>query len=254
MAAPTAKSFHWGASIFVPLFVVSSFWLVHFLSQEFGVAISHYGLKPRSASGLMGIITMPFIHSSWSHLMNNSIPMLVLGWALFHFYPTLAWKTLIGITLLGGAWLWISGRDSYHIGASGVVYGLAAFLFLSGWLRKEKRVAALSLLVAFLYGSLWWGILPIDPSISWEGHLWGALSGFALAVAYRKQGPQKPVYVWPEEEAPELEISLPKYPGEIPSIGLHDNQHSTSPQIRIIYIQKPPQQKSGDSSEQAEKG
>jgi len=178
-------------------------WAIFLLDQEFDLHLSEYGLYPRKAEGLLGIFTIPFIHGSFSHIINNSVPMLVLGWALFRFYPTLAFKTLFWILIISGIWLWISGRSSYHIGASGVVYGLAAFLFLSGWLRREKRVAALSLLVAFLYGSMWWGVLPVDPTISWEGHLWGAVAGFSLAFLYRKQGPQKPVYQW------ELEDDLP---------------------------------------------
>jgi len=175
-------------------------WAVFLIEFELDANFAQYGLKPRTLSGLKGIFTIPFIHGSWSHLLNNSFPMLVLGWALFHFYRSIAVKSLIGIALLSGIWLWISGRPSFHIGASGVVYGLAFFLFVSGWLRREKRVAALSLLVAFLYGGLWWGVLPVDPKISWEGHFWGALAGIALAILYRKQGPQKPVYQWELDE------------------------------------------------------
>lgn len=194
------------APLMVPLFIVLAMWIVFLIEFETGANFAHYGLKPRTLSGLLGIFTIPFLHGSWSHLINNSIPMLVLGWALFKFYPTLAIKTLIWIYLMGGIWLWISGRSSYHIGASGVVYGLAAFLFFSGWLRREKRVAALSLLVAFMYGGMWWGILPVDPTISWEGHLWGGLAGVLLAFFYRKKGPQKSVYKWElEEEENELE-------------------------------------------------
>lgn len=183
-----------------PLAIVFLMWAMFLLDQEFDLHLSHYGLYPRKAEGLFGIFTIPFIHGSFSHIINNSVPMLVLGWALFRFYPTLAFKTLFWVLIISGIWLWISGRSSYHIGASGVVYGLASFLFLSGWLRREKRVAALSLLVAFLYGGMWWGVLPVDPTISWEGHLWGAVAGFSLAILYRKQGPQKPVYQWEVED------------------------------------------------------
>jgi len=186
-----------------PVAIVFLMWAMFLLDQEFDLHLSQYGLYPRKAEGLFGIFTIPFIHGSFSHIINNSVPMLVLGWALFRFYPTLAFKTLFWVLIISGIWLWISGRSSYHIGASGLVYGLASFLFLSGWLRREKRVAALSLLVAFLYGGMWWGVLPVDPTISWEGHLWGAVAGFSLAVLYRKQGPQKPVYQW------EIEDDLP---------------------------------------------
>jgi len=187
-------------AIVIPLAIVFIMWAAFLLDQEFNLHLSKYGLYPRKVEGLLGIFTIPFIHGSFSHIINNSVPMLVLGWALFRFYPTLAFKTLFWVLIVSGIWLWISGRSSYHIGASGVVYGLASFLFLSGWLRREKRVAALSLLVAFLYGGMWWGVLPVDPTISWEGHLWGAVAGFSLALLYRKQGPQKPVYKWEVED------------------------------------------------------
>ena len=188
------------APAIVPLLIVLIMWIVFLVEFESGLSFSKYGLKPRTLSGLLGIFTIPFLHGSWSHLVNNSVPMLILGWALFKFYPTLAVKTLLWIYLMGGMWLWISGRSSYHIGASGVVYGLATFLFFSGVWRREKSVAALSLLVAFMYGSMWWGVLPVDPTISWEGHLWGGLAGIVLAFIYRKKGPQKKVYKWEEEE------------------------------------------------------
>lgn len=188
------------APALIPILLVAAMWGVLLVEFETGLNFSKYGLRPRSFEGLLGIFTMPFLHGGWKHIFNNSVPMLVLGWALFRFYPTIALRVLIWIWLMGGLWLWISGRPNYHIGASGIVYGLAAFLFLSGWLRREKRVAALSLLVAFLYGGLWWGILPVDPTISWEGHFWGGVAGFALALFYRKKGPQKKRYSWEFEE------------------------------------------------------
>ncbi len=196
-------------ALMIPLIFVAIMWIVFLVEFETGLNFSKYGLRPRSAEGLLGIITMPFLHGGWKHIFNNTIPMLILGWALFRFYPTIAFKTLIWIWLMSGIWLWISGRPNYHIGASGIVYGLAAFLFLSGWLRREKRVAALSLLVAFMYGGMWWGILPVDPTISWEGHLWGAFAGFILAIYYRKQGPQKKIYSW-EFEDEEIEVETIK--------------------------------------------
>lgn len=233
-------------------------WAVHIISTEFGLKLSVYGLMPRSPEGILGIFTMPFLHGSYLHLLSNTGPVLILGWALYNFYPTLATRSLLGIWVISGIWLWISGRESYHIGASGVVYGLASFLFLSGWLRLEKRVAALSLLVAFVYGSLWWGVLPVDPTISWEGHLWGALAGFALAVYFRKQGPQKPTYHWEDEEDEEGDV-----PGIHPEASIEEiplqpeqvhpfNQHSTintEGGTRIVYTTVSKKPESGSHSE-----
>ncbi len=189
----------------VPLLLVLVMWVVHLASIEFDFRVAPFGVKPRTLEGLLGIFTMPFVHGGYEHLMNNSLPMLVLGWALFKFYREIAWPSLIGIWLIGAFWLWVSGREAYHIGASGVVYGLASFLFLSGWLRKEKSVMALSLVIVFVYGGLWWGVLPVKPEMSWEGHLWGALAGFAMAWYFRKKGPQRSLYQWEVEELREKE-------------------------------------------------
>lgn len=231
-------------AVLIPLLFVMVLWIIHFTAQEMDFDLSSYGLFPRKASGLFGIVTIPFIHGSWSHLINNSIPLLVLGWALFHFYPTLAWKTLFWIWISSGIWLWISGRPSFHIGASGIVYGLAAFLFLSGWIRREKRVASLSLLIAFLYGGMWWGILPVDPTISWEGHLWGALAGFALAWVYRKKGPQRTDYKWDEEEDPDdllTKIAL----GEI-----EPQKKEVQKPRRIVYVYRKNDENGNDQSQE----
>lgn len=192
-------------------------WAVFLVNLEFELNLTRFGLYPRTVEGLRGIFTIPFLHGSWSHLINNSIPMLVLGWALFKFYRPVAFKTLIGIYIVSGIWLWISGRPSYHIGASGVIYGMATFLFISGWIRREKKVAALSLLVAFLYGGMWWGVLPVDPTISWEGHFWGALAGAALAFLYRKQGPTKPKYQWEIDEEKEIAMAEAQQHGDLDS-------------------------------------
>lgn len=241
----SARSGSFLRPILIPLIFVIIMWIVFLVALETGLSFSKYGLRPRTAQGLLGIFTMPFLHGGWTHIFNNSVPMLILGWALFRFYPTIAFKTLIWIWLMSGIWLWISGRSNYHIGASGIVYGLAAFLFLSGWLRREKRVAALSLLVAFMYGGMWWGVLPVDPTISWEGHLWGAFAGFILAIYYRKQGPQRNVYSWEleeEEEDPIDSAELISHPGftehtEEPVVIKNPAPPVTT--IRINYVYRP---------------
>lgn len=104
-----------------------------------------------------------------------------------------------------GIWVWVGGRSGYHIGASGLVYGLASFLFFSGVIRNDIRLLAISLLVVFLYGSMIWGIFPIFPQVSWESHMLGGISGLVLAIYYRKYGPQKKVYEWELEEEEEEE-------------------------------------------------
>jgi membrane associated rhomboid family serine protease len=183
-----------------PFLFVSSLWIVHlalFISHTSGVS---FGIYPRNAFGISGVISSVFIHDDWNHLFNNSLPLLILGWALFHFYKEVAYPVLAYIWLVSGFWLWLIGRESFHIGASGIVYGLAAFLILSGILRKEIRVAGVSLLVVFLYGSMIWGLFPIDYHISFEAHICGALAGLFMAWFYRRSGIQAPVFKWEDEE------------------------------------------------------
>jgi len=165
------------------------------------------GVMPRKVSGLPGIITSPLIHSDWKHLIDNSIPTFVLGLVLFYFYRDIAYRVFFIIYFLGGILLWIIGREAYHIGDSGIIYGMAAFLFTSGVIRKVTNLMAISLLVVFLYGSMVWGLLPFDYQVSWEGHLMGAVVGVALAFLYRDQGPEpyKPSWVIEEEMEAELE-------------------------------------------------
>jgi membrane associated rhomboid family serine protease len=123
-----------------------------------------------------------------------------MGAGIIYFYRSLSYRVFLIIWIASGICLWIGGRPSYHIGASGLVYGMAAFLFFSGAIRRDPRLAAISLIIVFLYGGMVWGVFPIWPTISWEGHLFGGIAGLACAIAYRHQGPQRKVYSWELEE------------------------------------------------------
>lgn len=180
------------ASFKVSLFFVAIMWGIKIVEVILNISFSSYGVLPRETSGLKGILFSPFIHGDFYHLFDNSIPLLALGTLLFYFYRKIAWEASLLILLMSGFWLWIIGRSSYHIGASGFIYGLAAFLFFSGIFRRNGRLLTISLLVVFLYGSLIWGIFPIEQHISWEGHLTGGVAGAVIAWFYRKQGPAKP--------------------------------------------------------------
>ncbi len=187
------------ALIFPVLFVLILS-LVHFFSYALDFSLTSFGVFPRKLSGLIGIVSSPLIHGDFNHLFNNSIPLLILGSAMFYFYKEVAFKVSIWIYLMVGIWTWVSAREAYHIGASGVLYGIFSFLMISGFIRKNTNLIALSFAMIFLYGSLVWGIFPIDVKISFEGHMWGFVAGVVLAFYFKKQGPQKTEYVWDEEE------------------------------------------------------
>jgi membrane associated rhomboid family serine protease len=192
-------------SILIPSIFIILMWLVKFVEYIFGADFSGFGIYPLTMKGLPGIIFSPFIHADINHLFSNSLPLFFLATALFYFYSEIALKIFTATFFLTGMLVWVAGREAWHIGASGLVYGLASFLFFSGIIRRYYRLIALSLLVVFLYGSMIWGLFPgIYQNISWESHMLGFFSGIMLAVWYRKEGPQEPVYEWLDEEEEDL--------------------------------------------------
>jgi membrane associated rhomboid family serine protease len=173
---------------------------------------------------------MPFLHSGISHLFSNSGPLLILGGFIFYFYREVAWKVLLWIYLLSGSWLWLGGRTAMHIGASGLVYGFAAFLFFSGIFKKSTALMTVSLVIIFLYGSMVWGFFPEffpKENISWEGHLFGFIAGLLMAVYFRNDGPKKTTYQWLEDD--ELETDDEFWKADLPSdkSALDENAHPT---------------------------
>ena len=171
-------------------------WLVYWLEISFHFRFTDNGIRPEKVSGLQGIFFGPFIHSGLKHLWSNTIPCLVLITALVYFYRSVWVKVLIIGLLITGFTTWLIGRPSYHIGASGVVYMLVAFLFFKGLFTGHYKLLALTFLVAFFYGSLVWYVLPIEDGISWEGHLSGAVTGVLLAIFTKSKTPEKKRYDW----------------------------------------------------------
>lgn len=197
-------------SLVVPVSLTIVLWLILFIESEFALDFTRLGIYPNELRGLPGIVLSPLIHSDARHLFNNTLPLLILGSALFYFYSDVAFR-VFGISwIASGLLVWLGGRPAWHIGASGIIYGLAAFLFLSGLIRRYFRLMALSMLVVFLYGSMVWGMFPIlSQEISWESHMLGAFTGLILAIWFRNDGPVRPVPEWmliedeEDEEAPD---------------------------------------------------
>ena len=189
-------------AIFIPsiigILMTLSFLLEKGMDWDFHTA----GVYPRQIEHILGIFTIGFVHADWTHLINNLIPFIVLSSFLYYFYSQIASKIIITSYIVSGLILWTIGRENWHIGASGLIYALAFFLFFSGIIRKHIPLIAISFIVALLYGNIIWHILPweIHDTISWEGHLAGGIIGLALALYYRKEGPQKPIKVWEEED------------------------------------------------------
>ena len=229
----------------IALTLVALMWLVNFIDVSLNLSLYQFGIFPLHVKGLIGIVAAPFIHStdSLAHLFNNSLPTLILTWLLFYHYRLIAPQVFLIIYFLTGVSMWLLARETYHVGMSGVIYGLTSFLVISGFFRKNMRVAAVSLFVVFIYGSLIWGIFPIEPNISWEGHTLGFFSGIIVAVLYKNSGPQpqKMIYEIQEELGIHDEEEYWKESDEEVSKSLSNEQQAKDEgkSIEIRYNYKP---------------
>lgn len=192
-------------SLIFPAAFVFVFWIVEIIEQTTGVSFVKFGVYPLHLKGLYGILFSPFIHSNFNHLISNSIPFFILLFTLIYFYRRISYRIFFQMYILAGLCVWFSGREAWHIGASGIVYALAAFHFVSGIIRNDIRLLTISVVVVFLYGGMVWGVFPINPDVSWEGHLWGAVSGVVLAFYYRRYTIRRDKYEWEDEDDDESE-------------------------------------------------
>lgn len=193
-------------SLIFPLTFLFLMWAIKLFEWGLGLDLYYLGIFPLHSKGLIGILTSPFIHRNFDHLIANTIPFFILSWGIFYFYRSLAYRIFFLCYFTTNILVWFGAREAYHIGASGLVYAFASFLFFSGIIRNYYRLIAISFIVAFLYGGLFWGIFPILKDVSWEGHLFGGFSGLIYALAYRHKGPQKPKPKWIEDDQAENTI------------------------------------------------
>jgi membrane associated rhomboid family serine protease len=193
-------------SLIFPIIFLIIIWLIKISESFLGISFYQWGMYPRDINGLKGILFSPLIHGSFKHLIANSSSFIVLATALFFFYRKMAMPIFLLNYFLSGIFLWIGGREVWHIGASGIIYGLAAFLFFSGLFRNDLRLLTISLIIVFLYGSFVWGLFPIEPGVSWDGHLMGAVSGIILSARFQKHGPPRIPYEWENEPEDEEDI------------------------------------------------
>ena len=205
---------------------VALLWLIPLIG--WGLDLQQFGVRPRQAAGLIGILTAPLLHANLAHLVANTVPLIVLGIAMLHLYPTASFRVLPAVYLGPGIAVWLFARDGNHVGASGLIYGLVAYVFMAGLLRRDRRAIGASLLVAFLYGTMVWGVLPLEASVSWETHLAAALIGVAMAYATRGVDvPPRVRYSW-EREA------------DGDQAGEGDDWHGTDPPAGAASADDPP--------------
>jgi membrane associated rhomboid family serine protease len=162
--------------------VVSIFWIVFILNEViFGRKLNAFGILPHNFVGLRGILFAPFLHGNFYHIAANTAPFIVLGWLVmlrnikdFYFVSLMS-------AFVGGLGTWLFGRNSIHIGASGVIFGYFGYLLFRGYFEKSFVSIAISIAIAIGYGGMIWGVLPTRSYISWEGHLFGFIGGIIAA-------------------------------------------------------------------------
>lgn len=161
-------------------------WLVYTLEFYTRYDLGKFGIYPRDIKGLIGVFAAPLLHGSFNHLMSNTIPLLVLGATLYFFYPRLASRVFLYAYFFTNLLVWIFGRTYIHIGASGLVYGLASFLFFFGIFRRNFKSVLISLGVLLVYGGMVYGVFPSNTWVSWESHLMGVLVGLVSSFLLSK--------------------------------------------------------------------
>ncbi|WP_026978424.1 rhomboid family intramembrane serine protease [Flavobacterium tegetincola] len=188
--------------VVLPLLFILSIWTVYWFEIRFDYSLSEFGIYPRTFEGFRGVFFSPFLHGSIEHLYSNTIPAFSLMASLRYFYRENFWKVLGYGILISGILTWLIGRESYHIGASGLIYVLVSFMFFKGIRSQYYRLVALSLVIIMLYGGMIWYVFPdIEDGISWEGHLAGLITGFAMALIFKTPDYKKFLkYDWEQPE------------------------------------------------------
>jgi membrane associated rhomboid family serine protease len=179
---------------------VGVLWLIHLLIAGLDIRPETLGVRPRQLVGVLGIFLAPLVHGDFAHLLSNSLPLIVAGTTILYLYPRSALRVLPAVYFGPGLAVWLFAEGSSHIGASGLVYGLVSYIFFAGWIRRDQRAIAASLLVSFMYGALVWGVLPIKVGVSWETHLAAGLIGALMAIVLRHLDvPPRRRYSWESE-------------------------------------------------------
>lgn len=180
---------------------IAVMWAVFLFESLAGLDLARFGLRPREGVGLLGLATTPLLHAHLGHIVSNTVPLFVGGVAMLFLYPNSALKALPIMYVGSAAAAWVFARSNLHIGASGLVYAILAFVFVSGVLKRDLRSVGVSLMVWFLYGSMLWGILPVNSASSWELHASGMAIGVILAFVFRHQDlPPVKRYDWEWDE------------------------------------------------------
>ena len=185
-AKPMKSNLYW------MLGLVLLVWLVEIVNLSMGYRLNEWGIRPRSSTGLSGILVSPFLHGGTGHVLSNTLGFAVLGSLVMIRGRMLFLQLSLLIVLLGGGLTWALGRSAYHVGASGLIFGYFGYLLARGWYERTLSSIVIALVVLVIYGGVLWGLLPTDTQISWEGHVFGFLAGILGARLFRSRQKEEP--------------------------------------------------------------
>ena len=192
--------------MFIPILFVFAIWFVKGYEIISESSFSWFAISPSNTDRILNIFTFPFIHADFSHLLNNTYPIIILGGIISSVYKEISNSVFFLSYILSGIIFWFLGDSTPVIGASGIVYALGSFILVSGFIKKQPRLAMLSFLVIFLNFFNLWGIIEIEQdNISQTAHLSGAITGLIIAFLFRNKGPQEKIYNYELEEELEIE-------------------------------------------------
>lgn len=202
MTTPGTGHYSMQQAVTVSTLAVLVLWVIQSAGVLFSLPLGLLGIVPGQVSRLYGIVSAPLVHSGYEHLFNNTLPLIVLGSALLYGYPQTRGKALLMAWLCSGAGVWLFGRASTHLGASGVAHGLFFYLFVVSIMRRDARSVGLMMIAFFMYGTMILTIFPTEPGISYEAHFFGGVGGLLAALLFGRQDPKPRVkrYAWEDSD------------------------------------------------------
>jgi membrane associated rhomboid family serine protease len=180
----------WSGALVLMSGFAAVLWVVQILNAIDDYRLDRFGVKPRELDGLWGVVTMPFLHSSYGHLLSNTIPVVLIGWVLL-LAGVSTWATVTGLVVVGGGLLtWLVGPgDSLIVGASGMVFGWLGYLLARAYFSRRLKWILVAVLVLIFFGTLLFGLFPtLNSDVSWQAHVCGFVAGIGAGALLHPRG------------------------------------------------------------------
>lgn len=188
-AEPPLDPTSWSGALIIMCAVGALLWIIQIANASDGYDFDRYGLRPRDASGLWGLVTMPFLHGSYQHMYSNTVPLIAIGWILL-LSGLRNWLTVTAIVVVGGGLLtWLVAPSGLIVGASGMIFGWLGYLLARAWFSRQFKWIVVAVLVLFFFGTLLFGLFPtLKSGVSWQAHVCGFVAGVGAGALLHPRG------------------------------------------------------------------